>query len=39
MNMYESHGHAINLDSYSIFREMTFWTLWPQMTPVEFLGP
>ena len=40
MHMHESRinaTHSVGLDAFLV--KMTFWPLWPQMTPDEFLGP
>ena len=40
MHIYESYGHAMKHEQVTAFLvKMTFWPLWPQMTPDEFLGP
>ena len=37
--MYELHDHALeSVGEIAILVKMTFWPLWPQMTPDEFLN-
>ena len=40
MNMHEFHVHTILSEGEIAFLvKMTFWPLWPQMIPAEFLDP